>query len=105
MPDSYNKRFGSIDLDCNVGDSLIVVILIVVKHAIRLHRADVYNVMYVPLHINSNRIGDIQRIFSDLLLMVQIYSHEKLYLKTLLNLLQASYTIFIKRKKFTSKII
>ena len=73
--------------------------LIVVKHAIRLYRVDVYNVMSVPLHNNSNRIGDIQRIFSDLLLMVQTYSHEKLYPKTLLNLLQASSTIYLLRGK------
>ena len=33
--------------------------------------ADVYKVMYVALPINSDRIGDIQIVFSDLLLMFQ----------------------------------
>ena len=48
--------------------------LILSKYVITNHiaqAADVCKVMYVTLHINSDRIGDIQTVFSDLLLMLQ----------------------------------
>ena len=45
--------------------------------------ADVYKVMYVTLPVNSDWIGDIQTVFSDLLLMLQkIFSWENLLLQT-----------------------
>ena len=58
--------------------------------------ADVCKVMYVTLPINSDWTGDIQTVFSDLLLMLQNYSHEKMYRSK--NLLQASYAMFIKKE-------
>ena len=45
--------------------------------------ADVYKVMYVTLSINSDWIGDIQTVFSDLLLMLQnLISWEHVPLQT-----------------------
>ena len=44
---------------------------------------DVYKVMYVTLPINSDWIGDIQTVFSDLLLMLQkLFLWENLLLQT-----------------------
>ena len=61
--------------------------------------ADICKVMYVTLSINSDWIGDIQTIFSALLLMLQkLLSWENVPLQTQLNLLQASYTMFIKKE-------
>ena len=58
--------------------------------------ADVCKVMYVTLPINSDWIGDIQTVFSALLLMLQkLLSWENVPLQ---NLLQASYTVFIKKE-------
>ena len=64
-------------------------------------RADVlYKAIYVTLSINSDRIGDIQTVFSDLLLMLQnLLSWGNISLQTQLNMLQASYTMFIKKEK------
>ena len=70
--------------------------------------ADVCKVMYITLTINSDWIGDIQTVFSALLLMLQkLFSWENLPLQTQRNLLQASYTIFIKKewKTVTAKKI
>ena len=45
--------------------------------------ADVCKVMYVTLPINSDWIGDIQTVFSDLLLMLQkLFSWENVPLQT-----------------------
>ena len=45
--------------------------------------ADIYKVMYVTLPINSDWIGDIQTVFSDLLLMIQnLFSWENVSLQT-----------------------
>ena len=55
--------------------------------------------MYVILHINSDWIGDIQTVFSDLLLILQkLFSWENVPLQTHLNLLQDSYTMFITKE-------
>ena len=70
--------------------------------------ADVCKVMYVTLPINSDWIGDIQTVFSALLLMLQKpFSWENVPLQTQLNLLQASYTMFFKKewKTVTAKKI
>ena len=70
--------------------------------------ADVCKVMYVTLPINSDWIGDIQTVFSALLLMLQkLFSWENVPLQTQLNLLQASCTMFIKKewKTVTAKKI
>ena len=49
---------------------------------IRLHR-QLMSVMYIPLSINSDWIGDIQTVFSDLLLMLQkLFSWENVPLQT-----------------------
>ena len=56
--------------------------------------ADVCKIMYVTLPINSVWIGDVQTVFSDLLLMLQkLFSWENLPPQT-----QASYTMFIKEE-------
>ena len=48
----------------------------------------------------SDWIGDIQTVFSDLLLMWQtLFSWENVPLQTQKNLLQASYTMFIKKER------
>ena len=61
--------------------------------------ADVCKVMYVTLPFNSDWIGDSQTVFSDLLLMLQkLFSWENVPLQTQSNLLQASYTMFIKKE-------
>ena len=45
--------------------------------------ADVCKVLYVTLHVNSDWIGDIQTVFSDLLLMLQkLFSWENVPLQT-----------------------
>ena len=71
--------------------------------------ADVCKVMYVTLPINSDWIGDIQTVFSALPLMLQkLFSWEKCTTpNTEKNLLQASYTMFIKKewKTVTAKKI
>ena len=55
--------------------------------------------MYITLPINSDYIGDIQTVFSDLLLMLQkLFSWENVPLQTQYNLQQASYTMFIKKE-------
>ena len=63
--------------------------------------------MYVTLPINRNWVGNIQSVLSDYLLMLQkLFSRENVPLKTLQNLLQTSYTLFIEKEKtVTSKKI
>ena len=55
--------------------------------------------MYVTLPIYSDWIGDIQTVFSDLLLMLQkLFSWVNVPLQTQKNLLQASYKMFIEKE-------
>ena len=67
-------------------DSLIVANLILSEYVITnqiAQTADVCRVMYVTLPINSDWIGDIQTVFSDLLLMLQkLFSWENVPLQT-----------------------
>ena len=67
-------------------DSLIVVNLILSKYVITYQIAqtdDVCKVMYLTLLIKSDWIGDIQTVFSDLLLMLQkLFSCENVSLQT-----------------------
>ena len=44
--------------------------------------ADVCKVMYVTLPINSDWIGDIQTVFSDLLMLQKLFSWENVPLQT-----------------------
>ena len=80
-----------------------MVTLILSKYVITYQIAQtghVYKVMYVTLPISSDWISDIQTFFSDLLLMLQkIILLRKCTAPNTVNLLQASYTMIIKKEK------